>query len=140
MWDPDYAVRLKQWHDLRQRTHCLDLEVAMLAINNWWWQAPMVNQSLHWEDFPAWPDPWRLLHLSGFCDLARALGMLYTVILSDLESVPAQLIQIPGNNLVSVDSAKYILNWSPGQIVNNLSPDTIILQTVDRKILTKSMR
>lgn len=140
MWDPDYDKRLKSWYDLRQQSFVSDLETSLLRINDWWWQAPMVNRSLQWQNFPNWPDPWQLLSQSGFCDLARALGMLYTVTMLNRDVGTVCLAQIPGNNLVLIDSKKYILNWNLGTIVNNLSSQTVIQRAIDSSTLIKSIR
>jgi hypothetical protein len=141
MWQPLYEDRLRDWHDLRMQAASQDIDTALMYINNWWWQVPMINRSLSWQDFPNWPDPWNLLGQSGFCDLARSLGMLYTLVMLERSDIAdLVLAETQDNNLVLINSAKYILNWSPGEIVNNLSPETTIKRTVDAHTLTKSLR
>ena len=56
-----------------------------------------------------------------YCDLARALGILYTISLLDrADLVDAELILTDeGDNLVQVVQGKYILNWKKDLIVNN---------------------
>ena len=119
MWDPDYGQRLAQWRELRLRCDTADLDQCLLMINDWWWQVPMVNHYLHWDDHRDWPTPWELLADNIYCDLARAAGMLYTVsMLTRTDITDLDLAQIPGYNLVRVNGGKYILNWCPGDILN----------------------
>jgi hypothetical protein len=55
-----------------------------------------------------------------YCDLARALGILYTISLLDRADLTdaALVLTQDGHNLVVVDKSKYILNWSPDTVVN----------------------
>jgi len=131
IWPPTFEERLPAWHDLRQVAQSLAIETALASINDWWWRAPMVNQSLRWRDIDTWPDPWQLLNFSGFCDLARALGMLYTVMMIERDDVQTlELVQTPSINLVHVNHGKYIMNLSPGQIVNTGSPALPVVRSV----------
>ena len=55
-----------------------------------------------------------------YCDLARGLGILYTISLldrADLASATLVLTET-GDNLVLVAKEKYILNWDRDTIVN----------------------
>jgi hypothetical protein len=105
---------------MRQQCHALSVESTLLAINSWWFLTPWQPYYLDWLDQPAWPDPWQLLNDNVYCDLARALGILYTISLldrADLTDATLVLSQ-DGHNLVVVDKSKYILNWSPDTVVN----------------------
>jgi hypothetical protein len=75
---------------------------------------------LHWDDQAQWPDPWQLLSENIYCDLARGLGILYTIALLDRADITdAQLIlTVDAHNLVLVPNTKYILNWEKHSIVN----------------------
>ena len=124
MWQYDFGDRLSAWRDLRDRCEILELEQCLLAINDWWWQVPTVNHYLHWDDHVSWPSPWELLADNIYCDVARALGMLYTVSMlgrSDIQDI--ELVQTKRYNLVQLDSGKYILNWCPGELLNIQSVD-----------------
>ena len=105
---------------MRQQCQVLPIESALLTINSWWFSTPWQPYYLHWDDQPAWPDPWQLLNDNVYCDLARALGILYTISLldrADLTDATLVLSQ-DGHNLVVVDKSKYILNWNPDTVVN----------------------
>lgn len=124
MWHPDFDQRLTQWRDLRVTSISADLNSCLAQINDWWWQVPTVNHYLHWDDHAGWPSPWELLADNIYCDLARAAGMLYTVMMLEREDIQdVQLIQTKRYNLVQVDGGKYIMNWCPGEILNIQSVD-----------------
>jgi hypothetical protein len=120
MWPVTFDVRLASWNQLRDHVHSLPLEIALVEINRWWFATPWRPYYLHWDDQPNWPDPWQLLSDDVYCDLARALGILYTISLLDrADMVDAELVLTDdGSNLVLVAKEKYILNWSPDTVVN----------------------
>lgn len=119
MWPSAYEDRLQEWYALRLRCRDLDLDTCMATINNWWWQAPLINYYLHWDDRRGWPGPWDLLADNVFCDLARAVGMLYTVMIIDRGDITGvELAQTEDDNLVLVNQGIYVLNWAPGQLLN----------------------
>jgi hypothetical protein len=95
-------------------------ESALIKINAWWFNSPWTPYYLHWDDQVTWPDPWQLLSDNIYCDLARALGILYTVTMLDHpDLMPATLVLTDsGVNLVQVAKEKYILNWCPDNVVN----------------------
>ena len=121
MWPVNFADRLAAWADLRSQCQSLDLEPALTAINTWWFNSPWQPYYLHWDDQPKWPDPWQLLSDDVYCDLAKALGILYTISLLDrADMADAELVSTKdGSNLVLVAKRKYILNWNKDSIVNN---------------------
>jgi hypothetical protein len=141
IWSPTFEERLRDWRDLREHATSADLETALLMINNWWWRAPIVNGTVWWRDFPDWPDPWDLIGQTSFCDLARALGMLYTVMMlprSDIGTI--ELVETAEHNLVQIDQGKYILNWSPGTVVNIQSPEHAPLRSVSSTVFERLIR
>jgi hypothetical protein len=120
MWPATFDVRLASWNQLRDRVHSLPLETALAEINAWWFCCPWRPYYLHWDDQPNWPDPWQLLSDNVYCELARGLGILYTISLLDrADMVDAELVLTDdGGNLVLAAKEKYILNWSPDNVVN----------------------
>jgi hypothetical protein len=119
MWSESYARRLQAWNLLRDQCRDLPIDRALLAINQWWYRAPETVRTMIWEHYPDWPDPWCLLAQDRLCDLARALGMLYTVMMTEhAEISDARLAQTDHDNLVLVNQGKYILNWHPDQVLN----------------------
>jgi hypothetical protein len=120
MWPATFDARLTSWNFLREQCQNLPVESALARINDWWFRAPWRPYYLHWDDQPTWPDPWQLLSDDVYCDLARALGILYTISLLDrADMVDAELVLTDdGSNLVLVAKEKYILNWIPDNVVN----------------------
>jgi len=121
MWPVTFDNRLQSWVELRSRCQFLDLENSLTAINQWWFNTPWQPYYLHWDDQADWPDPWQLLSDNVYCDLARSLGILYTIsLLERADMADAELVlDEDGSNLVLVAKEKYILNWNKDSIVNN---------------------
>jgi hypothetical protein len=120
MWAKTFAGRLESWYSMRQQCRDLPAESALELVNSWWFTTPWQPYYLDWLDLETWPDPWQLLSDNVYCDLARALGILYTISLldrADLTDATLVLSQ-DGHNLVMVDKSKYILNWNPDTVVN----------------------
>lgn len=136
IWPITFEERLADWANLKQQSESLDLENALRAINDWWFRAPMVNHHIHRDDVHNWPDPWQLLDDNLFCDLARALGIVYTIMAierSDITEI--SIICTENDNLVQVNGGLYILNWSPGEMLNILSQDFKVKKIISSKQL-----
>ena len=120
IWPATFAARLESWNLLRDRTQNLSAHSALEKINSWWFNIPWRPYYLHWDDQATWPDPWQLLSDDVYCDLARGLGILYTISMLDrADMADAELVLTEeGDNLVLVAKEKYILNWSPASVVN----------------------
>lgn len=135
MWSDDFGQRLREWTQLRESCQDQNLDVCLHKINDWWWQVPTVNHYLHWDDHRSWPNPWDLLADNMFCDLARALGIMYTLMMLERSDVhDISILSSKQDNLVQVNEGKYILNWCPGELLNIQS-----LQDVPRRALSSIM-
>ena len=123
MWPATFDARLASWTQLRNHCQNLPLESALAAVNAWWFTAPWQPYYLHWDDQPGWPDPWQLLSDNVYCDLARGLGIVYTISMLDrTDMADARLVLTePGTNLVLVAKEKYILNWEADNVVNTFT-------------------
>ena len=121
MWPKTFGDRLTGWNLLREQCQDLPIESALHKINHWWFNAPWRPYYLHWDDQATWPDPWQLLSDDIYCEVARGLGILYTITLLDRPDMAATSLVLTksGHNLVLVDQTKYILNWTPDTVVNN---------------------
>jgi hypothetical protein len=112
MWCSTFEQRLAAWNSLRDRVRTQPKDAALAEINSWWQQTPWRAYHLHWDDRPDWPDPWQLLSDNIYCDLARGLGILYTITVLDRDDLQdAVLVDSDQGNLVLVEDGKYILNW-----------------------------
>ena len=139
MWPKTFDQRLVAWYNLRESVRNSSVESALLAINQWWFAVPWQPYYLHWDDQPRWPDPWELLSDNVYCDLARGLGILYTISMLDRADIgDARLIFADtGHNLVQVAKGKYILNWEPDIVVNNNSVTKIQKQYTQSEVAQK---
>ena len=139
MWYSDFADRLAAWSDLRRQAETLDPESALKLINEWWFNAPWAGYYLHWDDQETWPDPWQLLSENIYCEVARGLGILYTISMlerKDLED--AELVVTEDNyNLVQVGKKKYILNWDNEKIVNT---DLVAGKNIKKKLTQSQVK
>ena len=120
MWPTTFAERLDSWNLLRSQCQNIPIESALTTVNQWWFNAPWRAYHLHWDDRQEWPDPWELLSDNIYCDLARGLGILYTITLLDRADIDDATLVLTKNgyNLVLVAKEKYILNWEPTSVVN----------------------
>ena len=116
-----YNHRLTEWRQLRELSSTVSTDQACVAIDRWWQQAPFINHHLHWSDESNWPDPWVMLSENLYCPLTRAVGMCYTLFLSNIDSVELVMArdeQAEEHYLVLVDDAKYILNYWPESVLS----------------------
>ena len=80
-WNLRINDRLSKWKDFRHELDRLPLKSAITELNDMWSTAPFVNHYLSQDDTTNWPDPWTLLAENYWCGVAKALGILYTILL-----------------------------------------------------------
>jgi hypothetical protein len=136
IWPALFSARLASWNQLRDQCQNLPAQSALEHINAWWFRAPWRPYYLHWDDQKTWPDPWQLLSDDIYCELARGLGILYTITLLDrADLAPAELVLTQDDvNLVLVAKEKYILNWTADSVVNTIQAATIKRQYQQQQI------
>jgi hypothetical protein len=130
----DYETRLRSWVDLRNKILRLPTNEQNIEIDKFWQRVPIQNHYLHTDFIKDWPTPWQLLSDNTYCYYARALGMIYTLILMGTKNI--ELVEAKDDNsnevvLVLVDNAKYVLNYWPDTVVNNHINDFVITRTLD---------
>lgn len=130
----DYDARLKAWSELRARLQGSPTQTRCIEIDKFWQSVPIQTYYLHTDYINDWPTPWELISDNLYCNYARALGMIYTLLLTGTEKV--ELVNAKDDNsnevvLVLVDNAKYVLNYWPGTVVNNQIIDFQIIKTLD---------
>jgi len=141
MWPESYADRLQQWNLLRDRCRDLTADQALQTINDWWFLAPTTTRTIIWEEHEHWPNPWQLLANDRQCDLARALGIMYTLMmLEHAEITDLTLAQTDHDNLVLANQGKYILNWAPGQLLNIQSQAVQIRRQIHSAVFNSMLR
>lgn len=142
MWPQTYESRLAFWYQLREENRSNNLEKALLAVNDFWQQAPISAHYLHWDDRRNWPDPWDLLADNIYCSLAKALGIVYTLHLierPDITSMQLAQSQDGNDNLVLINQGKYILNWAWGEMLNISSEHINIKRVLEAEVVTKNI-
>jgi hypothetical protein len=117
--------RLRSWREFRASLDLLPLDQALAQTAEYWVRAPFTPYNLD-PDLPhEWPDPWTLIMENSYCDVAKCLGIVYTILLTehrkDLE-IELRQYEDPTNrhvfNLAWVNKGKYILNMIDGEVVN----------------------
>ena len=132
MWPSLYQDRLAAWCELRTKSAASDISTCLQDIDQWWLQTPWKPYYLHMDDYEKWPDPWQLLADNIYCDLARALGIVYTVLMLDREDIDTiQIVETDRGNLVLVDQGKYILNWERDRLLNIEPTNFTITKSLD---------
>lgn len=137
-WPLQYQDRLRAWLELREHCQSLDLRSATGAIDQWWRRTPWRPYYLHWDDCEDWPNPWQLLADNEYCDVARALGIMYTVrLLERADCADAVMVSTDQGNLVLVEGGKYVMNWNSDEIVNIQSTQITIQRTLEFSVLDR---
>lgn len=98
-WYDSYTNRILAWRQFREQQATVPLAAALTAINHWWHQSPIKKVHTLIEDPKTWPEPWVLLKNLSYCDIERALGMYYTIMLADRNDVKTCEISIFYNDV-----------------------------------------
>jgi len=125
MWKLDPGERIAHWRAFRLSIGGMPLEKAVQATAEFWQNCPHHPFYLDHNDPESWPTAWELISENYYCDLAKALGMIYTI------SFSAHGHQLPVEihvyndletgfeyNLAVFDNGKYVINLLDGEIVN----------------------
>lgn len=125
MFQQSAEDRLKSWREFRHSLDNLPLEEALERTAQFWARAPFYPYYLDPADPAMWPDPWNLIMENVYCDLAKCLGIVYTVLLTTHRSAlefEMRVYKDPATgyeyNIAWINQGKYILNLIDGQVVN----------------------
>ena len=115
--------RLVRWRTFRKSLDNQTLDDAVKATQELWSHCPYSPYYLDPTAPQTWPDPWTLLTENWYCDIAKALGMLYTIKYTKHNpEVELRIYHDPATNydynLAWIDDGKYVLNLEPNEIVN----------------------
>jgi hypothetical protein len=126
-WILTPTERLRKWQTFRNSLNSISLEDACQQTVNLWSYAPFVKHYLDSNkdaSLVPWPDPWTLLYENYYCDIAKALGMLYTLYFTVHKPADIKLCIYKDKtngeiyNLVELEDEKYILNMEFASVVN----------------------
>ena len=117
--------RLRSWREFRTTLESLPLETALAETAEFWRCAPFVPYNLDYSDIRTWPEPWTLIDENIYCDVAKCLGIVYTISLTghkkNLDVEIRQYVDLKTGyeyNLAWIDKGKYILNMIDGEVLN----------------------
>lgn len=123
MWKLKADERIARWREFRKKLDTLNLNEAALEVANFWTGCPFTPYYLDIEQPDEWPDPWTLIEENFYCDIAIAMGMLYTIKFTAHDPlVELRVYYDPESkvyyNLAWIDDGKYVLNMVEGEVVN----------------------
>lgn len=138
IWYQRSDQRLSAWREFRLKLDQLSLDAALQEVCTLWSFAPYVTYYLDPAKPQEWPDPWQLLSENYYCDLAKTLGIFYTIALSKHGANDVKL-QIYNDthrkeqiNIVVVND-KLVINYHFNRIVNTdaISQDCVLQRAYD---------
>lgn len=122
--------RLQQWLKFRSQLDALPLDEALNQVIEFWRSVPFVPYYLDPAKPEEWPDPWTLIYENYYCDVAKALGILYTIYLTQHKDTLEPELRIYRDkttgyeyNLVWLQSGKYVINLVDDAVVNSRQLD-----------------
>jgi hypothetical protein len=116
MWNQPLQQRLTTWRTFRDTLGNKTLHDAIHATNNFWNKLPIDSSYYRYDHLELWPGPWELLQENYYDNIAKSLGMLYTIVLSkhgdNIEiDIRHYQSQTSIHDVVWIDQGKYVLNW-----------------------------
>ena len=127
----DFFTRLRVWNTLREKLKECNITEQCIETDKFWQQCPMSNHYLHPHEMDKWPDPWQLLDDNIYCLYARALGMIYTLVLLGITDIDlVECLDYNNENvvLVLVNNAEYLLNYWTNTVLNNKLQDFTVVR------------
>ena len=123
MWKLKPDERLARWREFRKKLDSLTIEKAVQEVAQFWTRVPFTPYYLDIDHPDTWPDPWSLVEENYWCDIAIALGILYTIKFTKHDpEIKLHVYYDPESqvyyNLAFVENGKYVLNMSEGKVVN----------------------
>jgi hypothetical protein len=120
------SERLSRWKSFRQELASLSHEEALVQVLHFWQHCPFRPFYLNPDDPVTWPDPWQLIEENYYCDLAKVLGIVYTLHLSIHGNKLNPEIRVyydPDTrytyHIAYFNQGKYVINLVEDEIVNN---------------------
>jgi hypothetical protein len=122
MFDLRPEERISEWRHFRQSIQYLDRQDMLQKTATLWANAPLVNYYLDTDTCKDWPDPWTLISENMYCDVGVALGIFYTLFLTerfDNRDLEVVIYKNSSGFLPSVHVCeKYALNINYREVLN----------------------
>ena len=138
MWKLETSERIARWRDFRKSLDDLPLADAVQSVAEFWHNCPYQPYYLDPADPVSWPTAWELISENYYCDLAKALGMLYTICLSQHGTTLDAEIHIYNDPetgyvycLPVLAQGKYVINFLDNKIVN--------IESINKKLKLKRL-
>ena len=138
MWKLETSERIARWRDFRKSLDDLPLADAVQAVAEFWHTCPYQPYYLDPADHESWPTAWDLISENYYCDLAKALGIVYTICLTQHGEALAAEIHIYNDpesgyvyNLPVLAQGKYVVNFIDNKIVN--------IESINKKLKLKRL-
>ena len=136
MWKLETSERLARWRDFRKSLDALSLADACQATAEFWHTCPFNPYYLDPADPDSWPTAWDLITENYYCDLAKSLGIVYTLHFSNHTADLNPQIHIYNDpetgyvyNLSVLAQGKYVINFLDNKIVN--------IESINKKLKLK---
>lgn len=117
--------KFSYWKKFRTEVKLLPIPEALTQINNFWASCPFLPYYLEYDNFKDWPDPWRLIQENYYCDLAKTLGIVYTIHLTGILKPTEIELRVYTDtekkhnfHLAYLCQGKYVLNLKDDTVVN----------------------
>jgi hypothetical protein len=117
--------RLSEWKSIRDKLSQVELPIAIAKAQELWHSCPFTPFYLDPDNPKDWPDPWQLLTENYYCDLAKCLGIVYTLHLTAHKDqlFPEIRTYLDPNTrydflIAYLCHGKYVLNLIEGEVVN----------------------
>ena len=117
--------RLSDWKLFRNKLSQSTLPDAVSKTQELWQSCPFTPFYLDPEKPHDWPDPWELITENYYCDLAKCLGIIYTLHLTaHKDQLFSELRTYRDTNtrydyhIAYLCHGKYVLNLIEGEVVN----------------------
>jgi hypothetical protein len=117
--------RLSEWKSIRNKLSQAELSIAINKTQELWQCCPFTPFYLDPEKPHDWPDPWQLITENYYCDLAKCLGIIYTLHLTTHKDqlFPELRTYIDSDtrhyyHVAYLCHGKYVLNLVEGEVVN----------------------
>lgn len=117
--------RINLWRNFRRDLDSMSLEEAIEATQNFWQKCPFSPFYLDATDPDSWPNPWDLIIENYYCDIAKVLGIVYTLHLTEHGKLLNPEIRIYHDqktkhayHIAYLCRGKYVLNLIEGAVVN----------------------
>jgi hypothetical protein len=125
MFKSSSSERFSRWKSFRREIDALSIDSAIIETVEFWKSCPFIPFYLQPEDNNLWPDPWQLIEENYYCDLAKVLGIVYTLHLTQHGKELHPEIRVyydPSTrhtyHIAYLCQGKYVLNLIEGGVVN----------------------